>query len=106
MKIIDIGICVDNVDPLGIGRIRCSRYNDITAQKERALDYNAWDDNDLFTANPFLPLNINFVPEIGQSVKIISYNPRKENVNVEYVAGPFTSMYDFNGQTYESIMSL
>jgi hypothetical protein len=100
MKIIDIGICVDNVDPLGIGRIRCSRYNDITAQKERALEYDAWDDNDLFTANPFLPLNINFVPEIGQSVKIISYDPRKENVNVEYVAGPFTSMYDFNGQTY------
>lgn len=100
MKIIDIGKCIDNVDPLGIGRIRCSRYNDITAQKEKALDYNPWDDNDLFTANPFLPLNINYIPEIGQSVKIISYNPRKENVNVEYIAGPFTSMYDFNGQTY------
>ena len=100
MKIIDIGKCIDNVDPLGIGRIRCSRYNDITGTKEKALNYNAWDDNDLFTANPFLPLNINYIPEINQSVKIISYNTSKENVNVEYIAGPFTSMYDFNGQTY------
>lgn len=105
MKIIDIGKCIDNIDPLGIGRIRCSRYNDITGQKERALDYNAWDDNDLFTASPFLPTNINYIPEIGQSVKIITYNSDKENVNVEYIAGPFTTMYDYNGQTFSQQIS-
>ena len=38
-KIIDIAICVDNVDPKGIGRIRCVRYNDYVGEKEGALKY-------------------------------------------------------------------
>ena len=101
MKIIDIGKCIDNKDPLGIGRIRVSRYNEYTGQKEKALDYEPWDDKDLFVANPFLPTNINFIPEINQSVKIIQYNTKKDNVNVEYIAGPFTTMYDYNGQTFD-----
>jgi hypothetical protein len=100
MKIIDIGKCIDNIDPLGIGRIRVSRYNDYTGQKEKAIDYEPWSDRDLFIANPFLPNNLNFIPEINQSVKIIQYNSEKDTVNVEYIAGPFTTMYDYNGQTY------
>ena len=100
MKIIDIGKCIDNVDPLGIGRIRISRYNEYTGQKEKAIDYEPWSDRDLFVANPFLPNNVNFIPEINQSVKIIQYNTDKDTVNVEYIAGPFTTMYDYNGQTY------
>ena len=100
MKIIDIGKCIDNIDPLGIGRIRVSRYNEYTGQKEKAIDYEPWSDRDLFIANPFLPNNLNFIPEINQSVKIIQYNSEKDTVNVEYIAGPFTTMYDYNGQTY------
>ena len=106
MKIIDIAKCVDNLDPLGIGRIRCQRYNDIIGQKERALDYDPWSDEDLFTAVPFLPTNINYVPEIGQSVKILTYNSEKENVNVEYIAGPFTTMHDYNSQTFSQQTSI
>ena len=71
MKIIDIGKCIDNVDPKGMGRIRVSRYNDLTAENEKAIDYEPWSDRDLFLALPFLPSNINFIPEIGQTVKII-----------------------------------
>jgi hypothetical protein len=100
MKIIDIGKCIDNVDPLGIGRIRVSRYNEYTGQKEKAIDYEPWSDRDLFVASPFLPNNVNFIPEINQSVKIIQYNSDKDTVNVEYIAGPFTTMYDYNGQTF------
>ena len=100
MKIVDIAKCVDNVDPLGIGRIRVSRYNEYTGQKEKAIDYEPWSDRDLFLAYPFLPANMNFIPEIGQSIKLIQYDTDKDTVNVEYVAGPFTSMYDFNGQTF------
>jgi len=101
MKIIDIGKCIDNKDPLGIGRIRVIRYNEYVGQKEKALDYEPWSDKDLFVASPFLPSNINFIPEKDQSVKIIQYNTKKDNVNVEYIAGPFTTMYDYNGQTYD-----
>jgi hypothetical protein len=100
MKIIDIAKCIDNVDPLGIGRIRVNRYNEYTGQKEKAIDYEPWSDRDLFVANPFLPANINFIPEIGQSVKILNYDTDSDTVNVEYVAGPFTTNYDFNGQTF------
>lgn len=100
MKIIDIGKCIDNVDPKGMGRIRVSRYNDLTAENEKAIDYEPWSDRDLFLALPFLPSNINFIPEIGQSVKIITYNTRHETINKEYIAGPFTTMYDYNNQTF------
>lgn len=106
MKIIDIGKCIDNVDPLGIGRIRVSRYNEYTGQKEKAIDYEPWGDRDLFIANPFLPSNINFIPEINQSVKIIQYDTKKDTVNVEYIAGPFTTMYDFNAQTFSQQVAI
>jgi len=100
MKIIDIAICVDNIDPKGIGRIRCVRYNDYVGEKEKALNYDKWGDLDPFVALPFLPNNINMIPEIGQSVKVINYNIDKETVNQEYIAGPFTTMYDYNSQSF------
>jgi hypothetical protein len=100
MKIIDIGICIDNVDPKGLGRIRCVRYSDYVGEKEKALTYEDWGKNDLFVAIPFLPTNINFIPEINQAVKIINYNTDKSNTNMEYIAGPFTTMFDFNSQTF------
>ena len=100
MKIIDIAICIDNKDPENLGRIRCVRYSSYTGEVERALNYEPWDDNDLFTATPFLPTNINFIPEIGQTVKILNYDTDKDTVNVEYIAGPFTTRHDFNSQTH------
>ena len=39
MKIVDIGKCVDNVDPKGLGRIRVQRYNDLTGPKEKINDF-------------------------------------------------------------------
>ena len=100
MKIIDIAICIDNVDPIGIGRIRAVRYNDYIGEKEKAMEYTAWDDKDPFVCLPFLPPTINFIPSIQQAVKIINYNTNKETVNQEYIPGPFTTSHDFNSQTY------
>lgn len=100
MKIIDIGICVDNVDPLCQGRIRVARYNDIKAAIEKSIKYEFWDEKDPYLALPFLPVNLNFIPEKGQSCKIINYSSDKELVNKEYLAGPFTTSYDFNSQTF------
>ncbi len=100
MKIIDIGICIDNNDPQGLGRIRCVRFSDYVSEKERADKYEPFSDNDIFVANPFLPTNINFIPEVDQAVKIINYNTDKENVNVEYISGPFTTLHNFNDQSF------
>jgi hypothetical protein len=102
MKLIDIAICIDNLDPKHMGRIRCVRYSSYTGEQEKAVDYSAWDDKDLFTASPFLPTNINFIPEVGQTVKVIEYNTDKDFDNVEYIAGPFTTMHDFNSQTHSA----
>lgn len=100
MKLIDIGICVNNKDPKGIGRIRAVRYNDYIGEKEKSVDYEEWGDKDPFVCCPFLPTNINFIPLEKQAVKIINYNPDKETVNQEYIAGPFTTRYDYNTQVY------
>ena len=82
--------------------LSCVRYSSYTGEQEKAVNYNAWDDKDLFTASPFLPTNINFIPEIGQTVKVIEYNTDKDFDNVEYIAGPFTTMHDYNSQTHSA----
>jgi len=98
MDVIRLGICIDNVDPKGIGRIR---YNEVGGSKELDPKFEKWGKDDKFTAIPFLPTNINFIPEIGQAVKIIAYNNESEFINQEYIAGPFTTTHNFNSQNYE-----
>lgn len=100
MKIIDLGVCIDNTDPKGMGRIRCVDYDDYVSGKENYKKYTPWSEDDAFIAMPFLPNNINFIPEVNQTVKVIRYNTEKTTVNQEYIAGPFTSRFDFNSQTY------
>jgi hypothetical protein len=100
MKIIDIGQVIDNVDPKGLGRIRAARYNEKIGVLENSVKYTKWDKQDPFLCIPFLPININFVPEIGQSVKILNYNTETDTVNKEYIAGPFTTTHDFNSQSW------
>lgn len=101
MKIIDIAICTDNKDPKGMGRIRCVDYNDFLSGKSSIKpNIVEWSEDDPFVALPFLPNNINFIPEVNQSVKILRYNTEKTTVNQEYVAGPFSTSFDFNGQTF------
>ena len=98
-SIISLAIVDNNVDPKGIGRIRVKLTGTPTGPIEKSREYEPWDDNDPFIANQFLPTNINFIPEIGQAVKIIVYNPENDLVNREYIAGPFTTVHDFQSQT-------
>jgi len=97
-SIIDLAIVDDNVDPKGIGRIRVKLTGDPTGPIEKAADYEPWGVNDPFIANPFLPTNINFIPQKGQTVKIITYDPENKLINREYIAGPFTTVHDFQSQ--------
>ena len=101
-RIINLGTCVDNKDPLGLGRIRVQTYSDSAGPLVGAMKYEAWDDKDPFIALPFLPTNINYIPKEGQAVKIINHSPEKDIVNREYIAGPFTTIHDFNPQLYSS----
>jgi len=100
MKIIDIAICVNNIDPKGIGRIRYRPLGIFTSEREGGARYEEWDENDPFIALPFLPLHINIVPQIQQSVKLITYETEKATQNVEYIGGPYTSPHDIQNQTF------
>ena len=69
MKIIDIGICVDNNDPKGIGRIRCVRYNDYVGEKEGALKYEKWDDKEIIATYTW-----NCAPDVQKHCGSTLYN--------------------------------
>lgn len=100
MRIIDIAICTDNLDPKGLNRIRVIRYSEYNVGEKDKRPFTKWGDDDPYLASPFLPININLVPDIGQAVKIINYNPDKETVNTEYIAGPFTKQFDLSSQSF------
>ncbi len=100
MKIIDIGICTNNNDPKGIGRIRYRPYGSFVSEIEKAIPYEDWDENDQFIAIPFLPGHLNVIPQLRQSVKLIKYDTDKDTQNVEYVSGPFSTPHNFGGETF------
>lgn len=102
MKIIDIGICVNNTDPKGIGRIRYRPYGLFVSEIEGGANYTEWDDKDPFIVSPFLPTHINIIPQVQQSVKIIKYDTDKDTQNLEYIAGPYTSPHDTQNQSFTS----
>lgn len=99
MKIIDIGICSDNKDPRGFGRIRASQPNELDSTRANAIPvWDRWGNNDPFVYSPFLPNHINIIPKIGQAVKIIRYDDDKSLQNQEYIPGPYTTPHNFEYQ--------
>lgn len=96
-SIIELAIVDDNLDPKGIGRVRVKRSSPSSAI-ERSIDYEPWDENDPFVTLPFLPTNINYIPNVGQTVKLITYDPENKLINKEYIAGPFTTVHDYQSQ--------
>lgn len=102
MKILDVAICVNNTDPKGIGRIRYRPYGTYTSELKGGISYENWDENDPFIAIPFLPLHINIIPQIQQSIKLIAFDSAHFFQNVQYIAGPHTSPHNLQDQTYSA----
>jgi len=100
MQIIDIGVCINNIDPKGIGRVRYRPFSLFVSETKMGISYEQWDEKDPFIAIPFLPLHINIIPQVNQSIKIIRYDNEKETQNVEYIAGPYTSPHNLQTQTF------
>jgi len=98
-RIIRIATVTDNNDPKCLGRIRFKELVGLSGPIEGALNYKPWDDKDPFCALPFLPININYLPEKNQSVIILSYDTINPTTNQTYVAGPFSTPHDFTSQT-------
>lgn len=103
MKIIDIGICVDNKDPRGIGRIRIRDISETESDRSKSIPvWEQWSKDDPFVYSPFLPTHINIIPQKEQAVKIIRYDNEKSLQNQEYIPGPFTTTFDY---TYQNELS-
>jgi len=103
MKIIDIGICVDNKDPRGIGRIRIRDISESESDRSKPIPvWEQWSKDDPFVYSPFLPTHINIIPQKEQAVKIIRYDNEKSLQNQEYIPGPFTTTFDY---TYQNELS-
>ena len=114
-KLITYGVCVNNSDPQAAGRIRavppegentaqtkcddpkeCIKlYDKLAAKGElvigggNAISYTPWMDDDPYTFSSFLPLQLNVIPQVGEAVKLISWETEK-NLNQEYI-GPMIS---------------
>lgn len=99
MKIIDIGICVNNKDPRGFGRIRARDLSDTESARSNSINkWEQWSSNDPFVYSAFLPTHINIIPQEGMAVKIIRYDNEKDLQNQEYIPGPFTTTFDYSYQ--------
>lgn len=102
MKIIEIGVCIDNYDPRGFGRIRARNIDELDSARQNSIqNWEPWSKNDPFIYTPFLPNHINIIPKVGQAVKIIRYDNERDLQNQEYITGPFTTPHDFSGQVDE-----
>lgn len=99
MKIIDIGIVIDNRDPRGFGRIRARNSEEKDSTRANAIPvWQQWSKDDPFVYSPFLPNHINIIPKVEQAVKIIRYDDSKSLQNQEYIPGPYTTPHNFSYQ--------
>jgi hypothetical protein len=99
MKLVNLGIVIDNQDPKGVGRVRYSVLGNQSAPSQGAGAFQEWDPLDPFCASPFLPNNLNFIPTVGQTIKIVQYDLENDLMNQEYIPGPFTTVHDWNSQS-------
>ena len=99
MKLVNLGIVTDNIDPKGIGRVRYKILGSQTSPSQGAAAFEEWEPLDPFCASPFLPNNLNFIPTVGQTIKIVQYDLENDLMNQEYIPGPFTTIHDWNSQS-------
>ena len=110
-RIMYVGECIDNMDPMGLGRIRAILKTENTADREKSVNSTIgvaekWGPKDPFVIRPLLPLFINTSPKNGEFIHLIYSNPDdKANRDKFYVAGVFSSLTNVNQEPYDSAVS-
>lgn len=102
MKIIDLCVVVDNLDPYNASRVRAYPLSlfdrlgadpvQIVKDQDKNAKYKPWkqaekfeDINDPYCYEPFLPKHINIIPKAGDLIKVIMYDNSDSNAPKEYV---------------------
>jgi hypothetical protein len=107
------GICLDNKDPLMLGRIRMAPVDENFEQRKASangfdedgtIDGNGpWSDKDPFIYLPFLPYFINQVPKINEHVIAFYFDKKiRSGKNKFYMIGPFSSPTTIKYEDYRS----
>lgn len=118
MEIIKYGICIDNQDPYGAGRIRVimdrelinyfnttQNVNKVINKLDSNNNYIPWEfstqsnGRDPYVYDALLPKHLNIVPKIGEGVKIVYNKPHDYG---EYIAPQISDYKHINFDNYEN----
>ena len=110
-RIIFVGECIDNIDPMGLGRIRAILKTENTTDREKSVAETVgvvekWSSRDPFVIRPLLPVFINTSPKKGEFVHLMYTNSDdKSNKDKFYISGVFSSLTNLNHEPYDSAVS-
>jgi hypothetical protein len=108
------GVCLDNQDPLMLGRIRVAPINEDFDQRKtsvKGFDEDSktpfkngpWSPKDPFIFLPFLPYYINQVPKPNESVMLFYFDrKRRTGKNKFYMIAPYSSPTTIKYEDYRS----
>ncbi len=108
------GVCLDNNDPLMLGRVRVAPINEDYDQRKtsvKGFDENSktpfkngpWSPKDPFIFLPLLPYFINQVPKVGENVMIFYFDrKRKSGKNKFYMIAPYSSPTTIKNEDFRS----
>jgi hypothetical protein len=107
------GVCLDNNDPLMLGRVRLAPLDENFEQRKVSannFDPNGscttngpWSDKDPFIHLPFLPYFINQVPKVNEHALIFYFDRRaRSGKNKFYMIAPFSSPMTIKYEDYRS----
>tara|TARA_R110001592_G_scaffold11701_3_gene57471 strand:+ start:439 stop:1998 length:1560 start_codon:yes stop_codon:yes gene_type:complete len=110
-RIIFVGECIDNIDPMGLGRIRAILKTENTTDREKSVNSTIgvtekWSSRDPFVVRPLLPVFINTSPKKGEFVHLMYTNSDdKSNKDKFYISGVFSSLTNLKQEPYDSAVS-
>ena len=111
-QIIYKGQCIDNNDPMRLGRIRADLKTENTQDRQIANEnfgqqiYKEWDDRDPFVFKPLLPFFINTPPKVDEYVHLFYNNiTRKGDKDKFYIGGVYSSPTTSSYERYDSAVT-
>lgn len=107
------GYCMDNEDPLMLGRIRVFDNTDNFVSREKSSDLfdpesksttnGIWSNKDPFVALPLLPYFVNQVPKKEEQVILFYFNNKLKGMRDKYyVIAPYSSPTEIDNVSYKT----
>ena len=111
-RLMFVGECIDNIDPMGLGRIRAILKTENTTDREKSVAETVgvvekWSSRDPFVVRQLGAAFFKSVPKPGEFVHLLySNSDDKSNKDKFYISGVFSSLTNLNNEPYESAVSL